>query len=1214
MSRCPPIEQLPAFLEGRLSLDEGAAIQGHLQNCIACETRLSDLRSPVPSMARQVDSVRELFESAWRDGRRPQIEDFLADVTEQGRASLLRELLCIEWQYRQVAGEEPNVEEYRHRFPEQEKVILEVAANSETIIRPAAENDSVPFSGILTATQDHLRQARGTKKRDKLPKLPGYELLGTLGQGGMGVVYKARDVQLKRLVAIKMIRAGANARTDELARFRVEAEAVARLQHPNIVQIHGIGDHDGLPFVVLEFVNGGSLDKRVNGTPLLTRDAARIVEVLARATQAAHDGNIIHRDLKPANVLLTAEGIPKISDFGLAKRLEDEAGRTQTGDVMGTPSYMSPEQAAGRTDELGPATDIYALGAILYDLLTGRPPFKATTPMETLRQVLDQEPVTPRQLNPAVDRDVETICLKSLSKSPARRYATASDLAEDLRRWLHGEPITARPVSRTERMMRWCRRNPMVSSLIATAAILLVAVAVVSTVSAVQLNDLANRERNEATRANNEMKRANNETETAKREKAKALDLAKDNAMLAEKEKTARVKADLSSDDALRQTKLAKRHLYNARMNLAQSAWEGGNVGQTVALLDLYRPAAGKETSPDDLRGFEWYYWDRLCHSELLSLKGHADEVNGVAFSLDGSRLASAAGDRTVKLWHATTGEEMLTLKGHTGIVTSVAFCPDDKRLASASYDKTVKVWNATSGQEMLTLKGHTDIVTSVAFCPDDKRLASASHDKTVKVWNATSGQEMLTLKGHAGWVRSVAFSLDGNRLASASSDQTVKVWDAASGQEMLTLKGHDHDVLSVAFSPDGKWLASASQDETVKVWDAMSGQEMLTLKGYTAGVVFSPDGKRLAAAAADRTVKIFDAMSGQLVLTLKGHTGRVNSVAFTADGKRLASASRDQTVKVWDATSGQETFTLDTQHNNALTSVSLSPDGKRLASASGDPTVKVWNATTRTELLKLKGHKGQVWCVAFNANGKHLASGGYDKTVKVWDVASGEILLDLNGHTSQVKSVAFSPDGKRLASASGVLRQTGEIIVWDAASGHELLTLKGHTAAVKCVAFSPDGKRLASGSEDLTVKVWDAASGQEMFTLKGHAGWIRSVAFSVDGKRLASASLDGTVKVWDSTSCQETLTLNGHVSEVWSVAFSPDGKRLASASSDRTVKVWDAMSGQETLTLKGHTGTVVSVAISPDGKRLMSGSQDHTVKMWGTLQHEADTAALKKD
>jgi WD40 repeat protein len=1018
------------------------------------------------------------------------------------------------------------------------------------------------------------------------PSVPGYEILGELGRGGMGVVYRARQIALNRLVALKMILAGGHAGETELARFRTEAEAIARLRHPNIVQIYEVGQADSYPFFSLEFVDGGSLAAQLDGTPQPPEAAARLVETLARGIHTAHQQGIIHRDLKPANILLSFsreppasadaalaggsrlnEAVPKITDFGLAKKLDEAAGPTVSGAIMGTPSYMAPEQAGGESKTIGAAADIYALGAILYELLTGRPPFKAATPMDTVFQVLSEEPVPVRQLQPKVPVDLETIALKCLEKESGKRYSSAQALADDLGRFLSGEPIVARPVGWLERLSKWAKRRPAVAGLVAVSVMAVLALGGFAAYFTVTLAERNRRLGEEVVRAE--------AAEQAAGQRATEANAARHDA------EWQRSHAEEEKSKAEAQRDRAERLVYAGQLSLAQREWQDNHAAVAKGLLDA---------SQNNLRGWEHRYLNTLFnHLGQRTFLGHIGPVTGVCFSPDGTRLASASWDQTVKVWDAAKGQELLTLKGHTNQVSCVCFSPNGQRLASASFDQTVKTWDAVKGQELLTLKGHLGLVYSVCFSPDGQRLASASFDQTVKIWDAVKGQEILTLKGHTLGVLGLCFSPDGRRLASASFDQTVKIWDTSKGQELLSLQGHTGWVYSVCFSPDGQRLASASADQTVKVWDTSKGQELLTLKGHTNAVLsvcFSPDSKRLASASADQTLKVWDAAKGHEVLGLKGHTNAVSGVCFSPDQKRLASAGWDQTVKVWDAVKGQEVLLLK-GHTNAVSSVCFSPDSQRLASASWDQTVRLWDMAKGQEVLTLKGHTGWVYSVTFSPDGQRLASASADQTVKVWDAAKGQEVRTLQGHTGEATSVCFSPDGTRLASASA----DRTVKVWDAAKGRELLTLKGHTGMVSSVCFSPDGQRLASASGDRTVRIWDAATGQEVFTLQGHTGWVRNVCFSPDSQRLASASYDGTVKIWDAATGQEVRTLKGRTGYVTGVCFSPDGQRLASASYDGTVKIWDTATGQEVLTLKAHTLAVLGLCFSPDGQRLASAS-----------------------
>ncbi|KAI5856229.1 vegetative incompatibility protein HET-E-1 [Tricharina praecox] len=583
--------------------------------------------------------------------------------------------------------------------------------------------------------------------------------------------------------------------------------------------------------------------------------------------------------------------------------------------------------------------------------------------------------------------------------------------------------------------------------------------------------------------------------------------------------------------------------------------------------------------------------------ASLQVLGGHSAMIGALAFSFDGKLLASASGDRTVRLWNPATGTCRATLEGHSKGVSAVAFSPDGKLLASASDDKTVRLWDPATRTCRATLEGHSDCVNAVAFSPDGKLLASASADTTVRLWDPATGTCRATLEGHSGWVSAVAFSPDGKLLASASADTTVRLWDPATGTCRATLEGHSRLVSAVAFSPDGKLLASASDDETVRLWDPATRTCRATLEGHSdwvRAVAFSPDGKLLASASADTTVRLWDPATGTCRATLEGHSKWVSAVAFSPDGKLLASASIDTTVRLWDPATGTCRATLE-GHSQWVSAVAFSHDGKLLASASYDTTVRLWDPATGTCRATLEGHSQCVSAVAFSHDGKLLASASYDKTVRLWDPATGTCRATLEGHSKGVRAVAFSPDGKLLASASA----DTTVRLWDPATGTCRATLEGHSDWVNAVAFSPDGKLLASASIDTTVRLWDPATGTCRATLEGHSKGVRAVAFSPDGKLLASASADTTVRLWDPATGTCRATLEGHSDWVNAVAFSPDGKLLASASIDTTVRLWDPATGTCRATLEGHSDFVRAVAFSFDGKGLVLTLADKAAKFY---------------
>jgi WD40 repeat protein len=1070
------------------------------------------------------------------------------------------------------------------------------------------------------------------------PAPAGYEILGELGRGGMGVVYKARQAGLNRLVALKMILAGSHASSQDLARFRTEAEAVARLQHPHIVQIHEVGEAAGRPFFSLEYVEGGTLADQLNGTPWPARRAAQLVVTLAQAVHYAHQRGIVHRDLKPANILLQEEVarkdakekeqgggdsfallaplretafLPKITDFGLAKQLDHEKGQTQSGAIVGTPSYMAPEQAGAKTRQIGPATDIYALGAILYELLTGRPPFNAATPLDTVLQVISEEPVPPSRLQPKVPRDLETICLKCLQKEPAQRYPQARDLAEDLGRFLAGEPIRARPVGLWGRAVKWARRRPAVAAL---AASLVLVTALGFGLVTWNWQEASDRAVAEA---------------AARRDAQRQKQIAQEQKQSAE---TARAAAD-------RQRRLAELQAAELTLDRGLSFCEQGDIGR--GMLWLVRALEKAPAEATDLRRViraNLAGW----HGQLCSLGAtfpHDNWVTAVTFSPDGRKFLTASHDRSARLWDATSLKPIGPVLWHQGEVRGAAFSPDGKQIlvggkggwwsggearlwdiskalftsttlphpkpvmavafhragkvcATASEDRAARLWDVASRKRVGPLLQHPGTVFALAFSPNGSTLATGCQDGCVRLWDVASGKLLDSWLAHPAEIKSIAFSSDGQKVLTGSDDYTARLWDVASRKSVGLPLRHQESVLSIAFSPNGQLLLTGSGDCTVRIWETASGRPVgasLSHPGSVGAVAVHPNGRAILTGCGDRRARLWTFPDGSLTAIQLPGQAPSWVVALRRDSRAVLTGNGRE-ARLWSTSTGQA-LGPPLEHPAGVNLVAFSADGKMILTASGDTAWLRDAATGKPVSQRLRNSLG-FWCAVFSPDGKTLLTGTLAGPGQLWDVATGKRLGRTLRHQDILWTAAFSPDGKRLLTGS--FDRTARL--WDAATGKPLGQPFKHQDIVLSIAFSPDGGTTLTGGRDGLAYFWDVATGQRRGPPLRHQGSVLAVAFRPDGKAAVTGSFDRTARFWDVATGKALTPAMPHQGAVFQVAFSPDGKTVLTGSFDGASQLWDAATGKPLGPARRHQERVVKVGFTPDGKTMVSVSYDRTV------------------
>jgi eukaryotic-like serine/threonine-protein kinase len=1051
-----------------------------------------------------------------------------------------------------------------------------------------------------------------------------YKLLEQIGEGGMGAVWVAEQTQpVRRKVALKLIKAGMDSRS-VIARFEAERQALALMDHPNIAKVLDAGTtSDGRPYFAMELVKGVPITEFCDTRKLSSRERLELFVPVCQAIQHAHQKGIIHRDIKPSNVLVALHDerpVPKVIDFGVAKavgqQLTEKTLYTGFGALVGTPAYMAPEQATFNQLDVDTRADVYALGVMLYELLVGSPPFeperlKKAALDEVLRLVREEEPPRPsvrlstsqarasiaavRQSDPdkltrLVRGELDWIVMKALEKDRNRRYETANGFATDLQRYLAGEPVAAVPPSTAYRLQKFAKRNRVALATTSAFFGLLLVGTIVSVGFALRADharlvalDAEAREHEQRTEAERERNRAK------------------------QAEASAETSAGLARDEARRaddKSREVERSVYVDHMHLAQSAWQNHDVELVREYLNRQRPAPEHA----DLRGFEWYYWNRLAHRELLTIPQPEGYVSCVTFTPDGRRLASGASDGSATLWDAATGNVVCLLPKHHTPILCIACSFDGTRIACGTEEGAVLVTDLATAQLLHTIPGHASAVRGVAFSPDGQWLVTGGDDQILMLWDSVAGTEQRTFVAHSGRVNSVAFSPDGRSVASGSEDTDVRLWDVATGETKQTLSNPDHAISSVAFSPDGTKLAAATRISIqgratnanfIHIWDLATGTRHRTIEGQSRqihGVAFNPNGDRIVSGGGDQTVHFWDFATGASLHEFQGHASSVNGVAFSPDGRRIASAGgnpwggSENSIKIWDATATPEPVTIE----SAAYCVAFSPDGKLLAAYDlGASRSSIYDACTGERLRSLQEATGDATGLAFSPDGQRLATGNYSGKIQLWDAATGKLSLTVEEPGCWIRSVTFSPDGTRLAAANVGKSMT----VWNAVSGAEMGELTGYPRSTLSAAFSPNHKWLATTHGDGTIWIWDAVTLKKFKTIECHLDTVRSVAFHPDGTQIATASDDHSVKLWSTATWKLQRELKGHREKLMCLSYSPDGSGLASAGWDANILLWNLATGHPVLALP-H-GLVSSLAFSPDGTRIASAGFDGRVNLW---------------
>jgi WD40 repeat protein len=1008
-------------------------------------------------------------------------------------------------------------------------------------------------AGLVPHAADPASSLSPASKAD-LPRFGDYELLEEIAHGGMGVVYRARQISLKRTVAVKMLLLGQFSSEQSIQRFRREANAVASLQHANIVAVHEVGAVEGQPFFSMDFIEGRSLATIIRKNPLPARTAAQYCYSIAEAIAYAHARGVIHRDLKPSNILIDIFDQVRITDFGLAKQLHDSSDLTLTGHLLGSPNYLPPEVASGQQREATVLGDVYSIGALLYESLTGRPPFLAESVQETLLKIRDTEIAAPRFLQPHVPRDLETICLKCLEKEPQKRYADARELVEDLDHFLKNEPIHARSVGPIGKSWRWCRRKPALAASLSLILILLSIVIIGSPIALYRINTALHR--------------------------AEAGELK------------------------------ARQNQYAADMNGAYQSILGGDLFRAVQLLKRHRPE-----NNSDLRGWEWRYLWQQSQGEPETILGfHTNGVTAAGFLSDGRTAYSAGNDKMVRFWELAS-KKQVRMFTHENSITGCAVSPDGRWMATSvagqlSDEGPLRLWKLESGQSEILTTNFWLRPNSTLFSPDSTLLASVDNYKGVRLWSITTRREITNMPAyfHHSGPLGIAFSPDSRTLAYSENDVgDIVLWDIATQSPRERLKAHKLYVNCLAFMPDGQRLVSSSMDKTAKLWSLADGDR--TFKDLNVSAEYlrlSLDGMVLGTLSGDRpqVILLQETSSGVQIRELMGHEDVLSDAAFSPDGKSMITSSADGTVRLWPVhpVSKREdahryTGPVEKLHAGTGTALCPSPDGRSLLVVYSNSTFSIWDTLSLTESARQPLPVTGFQCAALASSANVAAFVGQNGKIFLWHAnskAGEEFSLPIKEASSRA---VFSRDGQCLAIggwhdvwvfATATKRFIRQLHFRDEATGLD--------DVVMSLSFAGDGQKILAGFYYGAVRVWDLTKQNRELIFNGGDHQIRGVTISPDGQTIYAAGAH--VLAWDLSAQRPIFSFRPRQLNYHGCSISPDGRRLAVGGGDGMITIWDLASRREVITLKGHARSIEDLFFLGDGNTLVSIGLDE-VRVW---------------